>query len=141
MNFSNLEVPSLSSIFSPIAEVKHEEPAKDQIIVPVVPGVGGGKSIRRSTGGKGASGPKRHRKKFRDNILGVTKPAIRRLARRGGVKRIAGDVYEHQRTWVRKFLDKIVGDAIIMAHGARRKTVTLGDVLNALKHNGKTMLF
>lgn len=47
-----------------------------------------------STGGKGGKGlgkggAKRHRKILRDNIQGITKPAIRRLARRGGVKRIS----------------------------------------------------
>lgn len=42
----------------------------------------------RGKGGKG--GAKRHRKILRDNIQGITKPAIRRLARRGGVKRISG---------------------------------------------------
>ena len=31
---------------------------------------------------------------LRDNIQGITKPAIRRLARRGGVKRISGLIYE-----------------------------------------------
>ena len=35
-----------------------------------------------------------HRKILRDNIQGITKPAIRRLARRGGVKRISGLIYE-----------------------------------------------
>ena len=45
----------------------------------------------RGKGGKGLGkgGAKRHRKVLRDNIQGITKPAIRRLARRGGVKRIA----------------------------------------------------
>lgn len=47
-----------------------------------------------SSGGKGGKGlgkggAKRHRKILRDNIQGITKPAIRRLARRGGVKRIS----------------------------------------------------
>jgi hypothetical protein len=47
-----------------------------------------------SLGGKGGKGlgkggAKRHRKILRDNIQGITKPAIRRLARRGGVKRIS----------------------------------------------------
>ena len=47
-----------------------------------------------ATGGKGGKGlgkggAKRHRKILRDNIQGITKPAIRRLARRGGVKRIS----------------------------------------------------
>jgi histone H4 len=48
----------------------------------VSPGGKGGKGL-----GKG--GAKRHRKILRDNIQGITKPAIRRLARRGGVKRIS----------------------------------------------------
>ena len=37
--------------------------------------------------GVGKSGAKRHRGVIRDNIRGITSPAIRRLARRGGVKR------------------------------------------------------
>lgn len=50
-----------------------------------------------STGGKGGKGlgkggAKRHRKILRDNIHGITKPAIRRLARRGGVKRISASM-------------------------------------------------
>ena len=53
----------------------------------------------RGKGGKGLGkgGAKRHRKVLRDNIQGITKPAIRRLARRGGVKRISGLVYEEVR--------------------------------------------
>ncbi|GFR16723.1 histone H4 variant TH011 [Trichonephila clavata] len=45
----------------------------------------------RGKGGKGLGkgGAKRHRKVLRDNIQGITKPAIRRLARSGGVKRAA----------------------------------------------------
>ena len=54
----------------------------------------------RGKGGKGLGkgGAKRHRKVLRDNIQGITKPAIRRLARRGGVKRISGLVYEEVST-------------------------------------------
>ena len=53
----------------------------------------------RGKGGKGLGkgGAKRHRKILRDNIQGITKPAIRRLARRGGVKRISGLIYEEVR--------------------------------------------
>ena len=49
----------------------------------------------RGKGGKGLGkgGAKRHRKILRDNIQGITKPAIRRLARRGGVKRISASTY------------------------------------------------
>ena len=53
--------------------------------------------LTRLAGGKGGKGlgkggAKRHRKILRDNIQGITKPAIRRLARRGGVKRISASM-------------------------------------------------
>jgi histone H4 len=53
--------------------------------------------VLTATGGKGGKGlgkggAKRHRKILRDNIQGITKPAIRRLARRGGVKRISASM-------------------------------------------------
>ena len=53
----------------------------------------------RGKGGKGLGkdGAKRHRKVLRDNIQGITKPAIRRLARRGGVKRIWFDIRRNPR--------------------------------------------
>merc|ERR1712003_464013 len=59
----------------------------------------------RGKGGKGLGkgGAKRHRKVLRDNIHGITKPAIRRLARRGGVKRISGLIYEETRGVVKVF--------------------------------------
>ena len=46
----------------------------------------------RGKGGKGLGrgGAKRHHKIIRDNIQGISKPSIRRLAHRGGVKRISG---------------------------------------------------
>ncbi len=49
----------------------------------------------RGKGGKGLGkgGAKRHRKVLRDNIQGITKPAIRRLARRGGGKRLSAILY------------------------------------------------
>ena len=66
----------------------------------------------RGKGGKGLGkgGAKRHRKVMRDNILGITKPAIRRLARRGGVKRISGLIYDETRSVLKTFLDGVVRD-------------------------------
>ena len=52
-------------------------------------------------------GAKRHRKILRDNIQGITKPAIRRLARRGGVKRISGLIYEETRGVLKIFLENV----------------------------------
>ncbi|KAH0058963.1 hypothetical protein KCU72_g2566, partial [Aureobasidium melanogenum] len=40
---------------------------------------------------------KRHRKILRNNIKGITKGSIRRLARRGGVNRISATIYEEVR--------------------------------------------
>ena len=67
----------------------------------------------RGKGGKGLGkgGAKRHRKVLRDNIQGITKPAIRRLARRGGVKRISGLIYEETRSVLKVFLENVVRDA------------------------------
>jgi histone H3/H4 len=44
-----------------------------------------------------------HRKVLCDNIQGITKPAIRRLATRGGVKRISGLIYEETRGVLKVF--------------------------------------
>ena len=61
----------------------------------------------RSAQGLGKGGAKRHRKILRDNIQGITKPAIRRLARRGGVKRISGLIYEETRGVLKIFLENV----------------------------------
>ncbi|KAL3680735.1 hypothetical protein R1sor_023691 [Riccia sorocarpa] len=85
----------------------------------------------RGKGGKGLGkgGAKRHRKVFRDNIQGITKPAIRRLARRGGVKRISGLIYEETRGVLKIFLENVIRDAVTYTEHARRKTVTAMDVV------------
>ena len=41
------------------------------------------------------------------NLSGITKPAIRRLARRGGVKRISGLIYEETRGVLKIFLENV----------------------------------
>ena len=92
----------------------------------------------RGKGGKGLGkgGAKRHRKILRDNIQGVTRPAIRRLARRGGVKRISGVVYEETRGVLKMFLENVIRDAVTYTEHAKRKTVTALDVVHALKRQG-----
>lgn len=89
--------------------------------------------------GLGKGGAKRHRKVLRDNIQGITKPAIRRLARRGGVKRISGLIYEETRGVLKVFLENITRDAVTYTEHARRKTVTALDVVYALKRQGRTL--
>ena len=51
-----------------------------------------------------------HLKVLRDNIQGVIKPAICRLARRGGVKRILGLIYKQNRGELKSFLKILIRD-------------------------------
>ncbi|KAI9303623.1 histone-fold-containing protein [Cunninghamella echinulata] len=87
----------------------------------------------------GKVGAKCHRKILRDNIQGITKPAIRRLARRGGVKRISGLIYEETRGVLKVFLENVIRDAVTYTEHAKRKTVTSLDVVYALKRQGRTL--
>lgn len=100
----------------------------------------------RGKGGKGLGkgGAKRHRKVLRDNIQGVTKPAIRRIARRGGVKRISGLIYEETRTVLKVFLENVIRDSVTYMESRRKgqnwpKTVTASDVVRAFKRQGRTL--
>jgi histone H3/H4 len=67
------------------------------------------------------------------------KPAIRRLARRGGVKRISGLIYEETRGVLKVFLENVIRDSVTYTEHARRKTVTAMDVVYALKRQGRTL--
>jgi histone H4 len=93
----------------------------------------------RGKGGKGIGkgGHKRHRKVLRDNIQGVTNGAIRRLARRGGVKRLSGLVYEETRNVLVDFVRKVIHDAVVYTEYAKRKTIVAMDVVLALKRQGR----
>ncbi|KAF0913240.1 hypothetical protein E2562_020394 [Oryza meyeriana var. granulata] len=89
----------------------------------------------RGKGGKrlGKGGAKWHRKVLRDNIQGITKPAIRRLARRGGMKRISRLIYKETCGVLKIFLKNVIHDAVTYIEHARHKTVTAMDVVYALK--------
>ena len=95
----------------------------------------------RGKGGKGLGkgGALRHRIVLRDNIQGITKPAIRRLARRGGVKRIAGTMYEETRGILKLFLENVIRSSVTYTEHARRKTVTAMDIVHGLKRHGRTL--
>ena len=95
----------------------------------------------RGKGGKGLGkgGTKRNRIVLRDNIQGITKPAMRRLARRAGVKRISGLIYEEVRGCLKAFLENVIRDAVTYTEHARRKTVTAMDVVYGLKSQGRTL--
>merc|ERR1712110_670980 len=78
-----------------------------QIIMPGKAKIGG---HGKAKGGK--HGAKRTKKAVRSTIMGITKPAIRRLARRGGVKRISSYIYEETRSVLRGFLENVIRDSV-----------------------------
>ncbi|XP_018827965.1 histone H4-like [Juglans regia] len=95
----------------------------------------------RGKGGKGLGkgGAKRHCKVLRDNIQGITKLAIWRLARGGGVKRINGLIYEEARGALKIFLENVIRDVVTYTEHARRNIVTAIDVVYALRRQGRTL--
>jgi histone H4 len=72
-------------------------------------------------------------------IQGITKPAIRRLARRGGVKRISGLIYEETGGVLNVFLENVIRDAVTYTEHTKRMSVTAMDVVYALKRQGRTL--
>ncbi|KAK2746368.1 hypothetical protein FQN57_003250 [Myotisia sp. PD_48] len=85
--------------------------------------------------------PRRHTKLLRDNILGITKPAIRRLARRGGVVRMKADIYPTIRQVVYLRLQEMMKQLVAVlvssdTPGHARKTITSLDVVYVLKRMG-----
>lgn len=94
------------------------------------PGPGSGRSVRFGAGagksgpsqpprvglGKGAGkGPARVRRIARDSIQGITKASIRRMARRGGVKRISATIYEDIRRIIHERLTRLLQMSITVA--------------------------
>ena len=65
----------------------------------------------------------------------LSKGAVRRLARRGGVKRISGEVYREANSILKVFLKNIIESAVLYVDHAKRKTVTPRDIVMALKSN------
>ena len=91
------------------------------------------------------SAPRQHpqlsvrRRVIRDNLEGISKASLRRLARRGGVKRLSGLIYYEVRGVLRDFLRRVIGTALIYMSHAKRRTVSAMDVVHALKRDGRML--
>ena len=98
---------------------------------------GHGKSL-----GKGKGGAKRFRF-ARADATGpqgaMNKPSIKRLARRGGVKRLTSGIYDVTRQHMLAFLERVLHDTIIFAEHARRKTIQPLEDVHALRRSGVTL--
>ncbi|KAM3424056.1 Histone H4 [Cercospora zeina] len=98
-------------------------------------------SYQRPGLGLAGKGLKRHRKIkiLRDNILGITNGSLRRLARRGGVKRMSPTIYDATRLVVRTRLELLLRDICAVVEHGGRKTVCTSDVVFVLNRVGATL--
>ena len=71
-----------------------------------------------------------------DNLQAISHAEICHAARRGGVKCIAGVIYDDIWGILREYLEKIIEHAVIYTENAQHKTTTAMDIVHALKRNG-----
>merc|ERR1712000_783650 len=95
--------------------------------------------FNRTAKGKSAGAGKSVKKVLKANASSVSQGSIRRLARRGGVKRIAGPVYGEVRDVLRRFVDGVVRDATAYTEHAKHKTVSVQDIIAALRKRGRAI--
>lgn len=84
----------------------------------------------------------RHRRRAREEkpaIDRISKKQIRRLARRGGVARLSAKSCTTAKDELKLYMKKVIRDAVLYTSHARRKTVTVDDMLQALKKHGSTV--
>ncbi|ETO80929.1 hypothetical protein F441_19362, partial [Phytophthora nicotianae CJ01A1] len=93
----------------------------------------------KGTKGVGQGGTRRHCFILRDSIQGISKKSIRRLARRAGVIRMSGLVFDHTRAVLKVFVTNLLRDAVVYTQHANRKTISTMDVIYALKRQGRLL--
>jgi len=79
------------------------------------------------------------RRVLRDSIRGITKSDIRRLARRGGVKRLNKNIYWEAQYALKTFLEDVIWRASTYTEHDRRWTISAMDVVRARKAMGATL--
>ena len=97
----------------------------------------------RGKGGKGKGGGgkgKRHHKVTQQIAQNITKPAIRRLARRAGIKRISALIYTETRYALIGFLENVLRQTSIYADHAKKQTMSAWHVVLALKQMDRPVL-
>jgi histone H4 len=72
-------------------------------------------------------------------VIGVNDPDNRRLARRGGVKRISAAIYDEARGALKDWLVQIIRDCVTYTEYRNAKTVTINDVLHSLRRQGRPL--
>ncbi len=92
-------------------------------------------AIAKAGGAKTAS--KRAKKVLGGSVAGISGGAIRRMARRAGVKRVAGTLPGEVRKVMLSFVEDTVRAACAIAEHGRRSLLTCSDVVAALRSRGR----
>lgn len=93
-------------------------------------------AVKAKSGGMRFNGRTRHRRVLRDNIQGITKPVIARLAHRAGIKRINSYVYEETRGVILLTMRDILKNVVAFAKHENVKTLKVQNLLDALALKG-----
>lgn len=72
------------------------------------------------------------KKILRDNIHGLTKPAIMRLCHKAGVKRVDSHIYEEIKGIAKYRMEDIIRDAIALSQYQEKKVVGDDEMLFAI---------
>lgn len=83
--------------------------------------------------------PKPGAKILRDNIQDITKPVIKRLAQKAGVKSISGLVYEEVRGILNRNLSHVLQKLAIIVRGTNRVIISASDVKETFRFLGMTV--
>ena len=94
---------------------------------------------KSKSGDAKAVSAKRVKKILSDGSRGVTKGSVRRLARRAGITRLSSLLTGEGRMVLKSFVERVVADSVSYTEYARKRTVTCGAVVAALKKRGRML--
>ena len=80
-------------------------------------------------------------KVLRDNIAGITIPAIQRLCRSAGAFRISAVCYDEIRRIIKTDLEQLISKSVVLAQTSKRNTLMEKDVRGAAQSNGIDLAF
>lgn len=93
----------------------------------------------RIVGKGGTKGKARVFAQLQQNLKGISKPDLRRLARRAGVQRMSAAIMDEMREALQIFLKKTLSDVVVYVEHAKRKTAMPYDVVLSLRRMGRSM--
>eukprot|EP00434_Breviolum_minutum_P000461 symbB.v1.2.000396.t1/scaffold30.1/size407774/12 len=89
--------------------------------------------------GKGGSKGHRVFAQLQQNLKGISRPDLRRLARRAGVQRMSAAINDEMRDALYIFLKKTLSDVVVYVEHAKRKTAMPYDVVLSLRRTGRSL--